>query len=131
MARGVHTSLIYTVSAMNIDHLHRMPELVHELGWSVFYSGDRPCAETGLLAGPKPGHGLAGGSPTLAGRWSPEVGLARAADLGALMSTWPKGLALIRERRNFQLRGPKLAEEFLNLSPIGRGVYQVPRFWEG
>ncbi|HEB51287.1 MAG TPA: radical SAM protein [Desulfobulbus sp.] len=34
---GFHTSLIYTVSALNIDHLHRMPELLAGLGVERFF----------------------------------------------------------------------------------------------
>ena len=34
---GFHTSLIYTVSALNIDHLHRMPALLAELGVQRFF----------------------------------------------------------------------------------------------
>jgi MoaA/NifB/PqqE/SkfB family radical SAM enzyme len=36
-ARGFKTSLIYTVSRMNLDHLHRMPELLAELGVKRFF----------------------------------------------------------------------------------------------
>ena len=34
---GFHTSLIYTVSALNIDHLHKMPALLAELGVQRFF----------------------------------------------------------------------------------------------
>ena len=34
---GFRTSLIYTVSALNIDHLHRMPALLAELGVQRFF----------------------------------------------------------------------------------------------
>lgn len=34
---GFHTSLIYTVSGLNIEHLHRMPALVAELGVQHFF----------------------------------------------------------------------------------------------
>ena len=37
VARGIRTSLIYTVSSRNIDHLHRMVPLVAELGVSRFF----------------------------------------------------------------------------------------------
>ena len=36
-ARGISTSLIYTVSSRNIDHLARMPELVRDLGVKRFF----------------------------------------------------------------------------------------------
>ncbi len=35
--QGFRTSLIYTVSARNIDHLHRMPALLEELGVRRFF----------------------------------------------------------------------------------------------
>lgn len=37
VARGFNTSVIYTVSSLNIDHLHRMPELLIELGVKRFF----------------------------------------------------------------------------------------------
>ncbi len=37
VARGVNTSLIYTVSGLNIDQLHRMPELLEHLGVTRFF----------------------------------------------------------------------------------------------
>ncbi|NOQ45932.1 MAG: radical SAM protein, partial [Desulfobulbaceae bacterium] len=37
VARGFHTSLIYTVSGLNIDHLHRMPALLENLGAQRFF----------------------------------------------------------------------------------------------
>ena len=37
VALGFHTSLIYTVSALNIDHLHRMPVLLADLGVERFF----------------------------------------------------------------------------------------------
>ena len=37
VALGFNTSLIYTVSALNINHLHRMPELLAELGVKRFF----------------------------------------------------------------------------------------------
>ncbi|MDD2465111.1 MAG: radical SAM protein [Desulfobulbus sp.] len=37
VARGFNTSLIYTVSGLNIDHLHRMPELLSDLGVRRFF----------------------------------------------------------------------------------------------
>ena len=35
--RGFHTSVIYTVSSLNIDHLHRMPALLAEFGVQRFF----------------------------------------------------------------------------------------------
>ncbi|MDW7773816.1 MAG: radical SAM protein [Desulfobulbaceae bacterium] len=37
IARGFKTSVIYTVSRLNIDHLHKMPGLLHELGVKRFF----------------------------------------------------------------------------------------------
>ncbi len=37
VAQGFNTSLIYTASGMNIDHLHRMPELLTDLGVRRFF----------------------------------------------------------------------------------------------
>jgi len=37
VALGFTTSLIYTVSRMNLDHLHRMPELLKKLGVNRFF----------------------------------------------------------------------------------------------
>ncbi|GAB4342428.1 MAG: hypothetical protein Kow0089_17490 [Desulfobulbaceae bacterium] len=37
VAGGFNTSLIYTVSGLNIDHLHRMPALLEELGVQRFF----------------------------------------------------------------------------------------------
>jgi MoaA/NifB/PqqE/SkfB family radical SAM enzyme len=37
VAQGFNTSLIYTVSALNIDHLQRMPSLLAELGVRRFF----------------------------------------------------------------------------------------------
>jgi MoaA/NifB/PqqE/SkfB family radical SAM enzyme len=37
VAQGFNTSLIYTVSGLNIDSLHRMPELLAELGVRRFF----------------------------------------------------------------------------------------------
>jgi MoaA/NifB/PqqE/SkfB family radical SAM enzyme len=35
--KGFNTSVIYTVSSLNIDHLHRMPSLLSELGVKRFF----------------------------------------------------------------------------------------------
>lgn len=37
VAAGFNTSLIYTVSALNIDHLHRMPALLAQMGVRRFF----------------------------------------------------------------------------------------------
>ncbi len=37
IALGFDVSVIYTVSQMNIDHLHRMPDLLHTLGVKRFF----------------------------------------------------------------------------------------------
>ena len=37
VARGFDVSVIYTVSRLNIDHLHRMPALLNELGCRRFF----------------------------------------------------------------------------------------------
>ena len=118
VARGFHTSLIYTVSAMNIDHLHRMPELVHELGVERFF-----IQVIGLRGKP------ASGQPEPGTDWQvdpehwlavvPEVA-AKAAELG-LYVTWPKVFLDLDEE--FQCAG-QVAENFF-IFPNGR-VYQCP-----
>ncbi|MDH4319497.1 MAG: radical SAM protein, partial [Desulfobulbaceae bacterium] len=37
VAKGFRTSLIYTVSSLNIEHLHRMPPLLAEMGVERFF----------------------------------------------------------------------------------------------
>ena len=48
VALGFNTSLIYTVSSRNIEHLQRMVPLVDRAGrQKVFYSGHRPARQIG------------------------------------------------------------------------------------
>ncbi len=118
VARGFHTSLIYTVSALNIDHLHRMPELVSELGVERFF-----IQVIGLRGKP------ASGQPEPGTDWQvdpdhwlavvPEVA-AKAAELG-LFVTWPK--VYLDPDEEFQCAG-LVAENFF-IFPNGR-VYQCP-----
>ncbi len=118
VAKGFRTSLIYTVSSLNIDHLHQMPELLKELGVQRFF-----IQVIGLRGKP------AGGSPTLETAWQvdpeqwlavvPEVA-AHAAELGILV-TYPKVFLDIDEP--FECAGV-VAENYF-IFPNGR-VYQCP-----
>ena len=118
VAAGFHTSLIYTVSGLNIDHLHRMPDLVSELGVERFF-----IQVIGLRGKP------AAGTPAPETAWQvdpdqwlavvPEVA-ARAAELG-LTVTWPK--VYLDPDEPFECAG-LVAENFF-LFPNGR-VYRCP-----
>ncbi len=118
VARGFHTSLIYTVSGLNIDHLHRMPELVAAWGVERFF-----IQVIGLRGKP------AAGAPTPETNWQvdPDHWLsvvpgvaARAAELG-LSVTYPK--VFLDPGEPFECAG-LVAENFF-IFPNGR-VYQCP-----
>ncbi len=115
---GFHTSLIYTVSALNIDHLHRMPDLLAELGVERFFIqviGLRGKPATG---GPGPGSGW----QVDPDRWLevvPQVA-ARAAALG-IHVTYPK--VYLDPGEPFECAG-LVAENFF-IFPNGR-VYRCP-----
>jgi MoaA/NifB/PqqE/SkfB family radical SAM enzyme len=118
VAGGFHTSLIYTVSGMNIDHLYRMPELVSELGVERFFiqviglrgksAAGEPAPETAWQVDPE--HWL-----TVV----PKVA-ARAAELG-LSVTYPK--VFLDPGEPFECAG--LVAENYFIFPNGR-VYQCP-----
>jgi len=116
--RGFRTSLIYTVSGLNIDHLHRMPELV--AGWGVDRFFIQVIGLRGKPAGTRPG-------PETAWQVDPERWLevvpqvaARAAELG-LAVTWPK--VYLEPDEKFECAG-LVAENFF-VFPNGR-VYRCP-----
>ncbi len=115
VARGFNVSLIYTVSRLNIEHLHEMPELLANLGVKRFF-----IQVIGIRG--KSAQGEASG-------WqlSPEEWLAaippvarRAAELG-LDVTFPK--VFLGENELFECAG-RVAENFF-LFPNGR-VYRCP-----
>jgi len=116
--KGFHTSLIYTVSGMNIVHLHRMPQLVKELGIQRFF------IQVIGMRGKPAGSVL---SPETAWQVDPEQWLevvpevaAQAADLG-LAVTYPK--VYLDPDEPFECAG--LAAENYFIFPNGR-VYQCP-----
>ncbi|HHB77142.1 MAG TPA: radical SAM protein [Desulfobulbus sp.] len=118
VAKGFHTSLIYTVSGLNIDHLHRMPELAADWGVERFF-----IQVIGLRGKP------AAGAPAPETAWQvdpahwlavvPEVAV-RAAELG-LSVTFPK--VFLDPGEPFECAG-LVAENFF-IFPNGR-VYQCP-----
>ena len=118
VARGFHTSLIYTVSALNIDHLHRMPGLLAELGVQRFF-----IQVIGLRGKP------AAGKPDKGMQWQvdpqhwlevvPQV--ARDAARAGIHVTYPK--VFLDPGDDFHCAG-RVAENFF-IFPNGR-VYQCP-----
>ena len=118
VAGGFHTSLIFTVSGLNIDHLHRMPDLVAEWGVERFFiqviglrgkpAMDAPAPETAWQVDPD--------------HWLDVVPgvAARAAELG-LSVTYPK--VFLDPGESFECAG-LVAENFF-IFPNGR-VYQCP-----
>lgn len=118
VAAGFRTSLIYTVSGMNIDHLHRMPNLIKELGVKRFFI--QVIGLRGKSAGGIP-------APEMAWQVDPEHWLevvpsvaAHAADLG-LSVTYPK--VYLEADEQFECAGV-VAENYF-IFPNGR-VYQCP-----
>ncbi|RUM43377.1 MAG: radical SAM protein [Desulfocapsa sp.] len=115
---GFHTSLIYTVSALNIDHLHRMPDLLAKLGVERFFIQviglrGKPAAavtDTGSQWQVDPGHWL---------DVVPQV--ARQAARAGIHVIYPKVFLDAADR--FQCAG-QVAENFF-IFPNGR-VYQCP-----
>ena len=116
--RGFNTSVIYTVSSLNIDHLHRMPQLLAKLGVKRFFiqviglrgkpAGSQPDTETNWQVAPE--------------RWLqtvPQVAK-QAADLG-LHVTFPK--VFLDPGEMFECAG-QVAENYF-IFPNGR-VYQCP-----
>jgi MoaA/NifB/PqqE/SkfB family radical SAM enzyme len=115
---GFKTSLIYTVSGLNIDHLHRMPGLVSELGVEKFF-----IQVIGLRG--KSARNTLSSQTTLqvdSEQWLNVVPMvaARAAELG-ISVTWPK--VYLDPDEPFQCAG-LMAENYF-IFPNGR-VYQCP-----
>ena len=118
VALGFNTSLIYTVSALNIHHLHRMPELLAELGVQRFF-----IQVIGLRGKP------AAGKPEQGTAWQvdpqhwldvvPQV--AREAARKGIHVTYPK--VFLEDNNEFHCAG-SVAENFF-IFPNGR-VYQCP-----
>jgi MoaA/NifB/PqqE/SkfB family radical SAM enzyme len=117
-AKGFNTSVIYTVSSLNIDHLHRMPPLLAELGVKRFFiqviglrgkpAGAPPDAERNWQVDPE--------------RWLkivPQV--ARQAAALGLHVTFPK--VFLDPDEPFECAG-RVAENYF-IFPNGR-VYQCP-----
>ncbi|MCL2790457.1 MAG: radical SAM protein [Desulfobulbus sp.] len=118
VACGFNTSLIYTVSSLNIDHLHRMPALLANLGIRRFF-----IQVIGLRGNPAVKKPDAGDSWQVAPeQWLtvvPEVAAA-AARLG-IHTTYPK--VYLDEEESFQCAGI-VADNFF-VFPNGR-VYRCP-----
>ncbi len=118
VAKDFNTSVIYTVSSLNIEQLHRMPELLRELGVQRFF-----IQVIGLRGKP------AQAAPENDTRWQveperwlqivPEVAR-NAAELG-LHVIYPK--VFLDHEENFECAG-HVAENFF-IFPNGR-VYQCP-----
>lgn len=116
--KGFHTSLIYTVSALNIDHLHKMPDLLAELGVQRFF-----IQVIGLRGKP------AAGKPEKGSEWQvdPQHWLevvppvARQAAQNGIHVTFPK--VFLDKEDDFQCAG--LVSENFFIFPNGR-VYQCP-----
>ncbi len=115
---GFKTSLIYTVSGLNIEHLQRMPELVSHFGVERFFI---------QVIGLRGKSASGSSSPAIPWqvdpkRWLdvvPEVAV-RAAELG-ISVTWPK--VYLEPDESFQCAG--LVAENYFIFPNGR-VYQCP-----
>ncbi|RUM37561.1 MAG: radical SAM protein [Desulfobulbus sp.] len=118
VAKGFHTSLIYTVSALNIDHLHKMPALLEELGVQRFF-----IQVIGLRGKP------AAGKPEKGDEWQVDPqhwldvvpGVAREAAQKGIHVTFPK--VFLDSEDIFQCAG-RVSENFF-IFPNGR-VYQCP-----
>ena len=118
VALGFRTSLIYTVSGMNIDHLHRMPSLLADLGVQRFF-----IQVIGLRGKP------AAGKPEKGAEWQvdplhwldivPRV--AREAARAGIHVTYPR--VFLEPDDMFQCAG-RVAENYF-IFPNGR-VYQCP-----
>ncbi|NOX80231.1 MAG: radical SAM protein [Deltaproteobacteria bacterium] len=116
--KGFHTSVIYTVSSLNIDHLHRMPALLAEFGVKRFFiqviglRGKSAAGRSGMETNWQvdPGHWL---------EVVPAVAR-EAAELG-LDVTFPK--VFLEPGEQFECAG-NVAENYF-IFPNGR-VYQCP-----
>jgi MoaA/NifB/PqqE/SkfB family radical SAM enzyme len=118
VARGFNTSLIYTVSSLNIDQLHRMPALLAELGIRRFF-----IQVIGLRGNP------AANRPTAGDTWqvAPEQWLAVVPEVAAAAAhlgihvIYPK--VYLEPEETFQCAGV-VADNFF-VFPNGR-VYRCP-----
>ncbi|MCL2457444.1 MAG: radical SAM protein [Desulfobulbus sp.] len=118
VARGFNTSLIYTVSSLNIGHLHRMPALLAHLGIRRFF-----IQVIGLRGNPAVNKPIAGDAWQVAPeQWLaivPEVASAAAAS--GIHTIFPK--VYLDPEETFQCAGTK-ADNFF-IFPNGR-VYRCP-----
>jgi MoaA/NifB/PqqE/SkfB family radical SAM enzyme len=118
VARGFATSLIYTVSSLNIAHLHRMPALLEELGVKRFF-----IQVIGLRGNPA----LAKPETTVNWQVEPEQWLAVVPEVAqeaarrGIHVVYPK--VYLDRDEPFQCAG-KVAENYF-IFPNGR-VYQCP-----
>lgn len=118
VSRGFHTSLIYTVSALNIDHLHKMPELLSQWGVQHFF-----IQVIGLRGKP------ASGKPEKGDQWQVDPqhwldvvpGVAAEAARAGIHVTFPK--VFLDPEDTFECAG-RVAENYF-IFPNGR-VYQCP-----
>ena len=118
VALGFRTSLIYTVSALNIDHLHKMPKLLAELGVQRFF-----IQVIGLRGKPAAGQDATGSQWQVDPQhWLDVVPqVAREAARAGIHVTYPK--VFLDPEDEFQCAG-RVAENFF-IFPNGR-VYQCP-----
>ncbi|MFZ5799282.1 MAG: radical SAM protein [Desulfobulbus sp.] len=117
VAGGFNTSVIYTVSSRNIDHLHRMPPLLADLGVRRFF-----IQVIGLRGKPATGKGQGHGWQVDPARWLHIVPpVAREAARLGLHVTFPK--VFLEQDEIFHCAG-RVAENYF-IFPNGR-VYQCP-----
>jgi len=123
VARGFAVSVIYTVSALNIDHLPRMVDLLVELGVRRFFIQviglrGKPAQDGGIceLGGEETGWQV---SPEQWLRVVPEV--ARQAAMAGIHVTYPK--VFLDSNESFECAG-LVADNFF-IFPNGR-VYRCP-----
>ncbi len=116
--KGFHTSVIYTVSSLNIDHLHRMPALLAEFGVKRFFIqviGLRGKSATGRS-------GMETNWQVDPGHWLEVVpAVAREAARLGLDVTFPK--VFLEPGEHFECAGNVAKNYFI--FPNGR-VYQCP-----
>ncbi len=118
VSKGFHTSLIYTVSQSNINELHRMPELLKDLGIERFFI--QVIGIRGKSA--KSGRSQVEELQVPYGRWIatvPEVA-ERAAEIG-IIATYPK--VYLNTDDHFECAGVVADNYFI--FPNGR-VYRCP-----
>ncbi|MCI5151091.1 MAG: radical SAM protein, partial [Candidatus Electrothrix sp. MAN1_4] len=115
--QGFRTSLIYTVSARNIDHLHRMPALLNELGVRRFFI--QVIGLRGKSALTETGHDQWQVDPEHWLEVVPKV--AQQAAQAGIHVTYPK--VFLEDKEPFACAG-QVAENYF-IFPNGR-VYQCP-----